>query len=53
MDKIYNITKTAKYLGVSTKTIYRWQKAGKIEFIKVGDFNKVSEKEIMRIRGGK
>lgn len=51
MDNLYNITKTAKFLGVHRKTIYQWHKEGKIKFIKVGDFYKVSETEIKRLRG--
>jgi len=53
MDNLYNISKTAKLLGVTTMTIYRWNKQGKIKFINVGDFKKVSETEIKRIRGEK
>lgn len=53
MDRLYNITKAAKLLGVDRTTLYHWNKLGKIEFIKVGDFHKVSETEIRRIRGGK
>lgn len=53
MDRLYNITKAAQLLGVNRVTLYHWRKLGKIEFIKVGDFHKVSENEIKRIRGGK
>ena len=53
MDKLYNITKAAELLGVHRVTLYIWHKQGKIEFIKVGDFHKISETEIRRIRGGK
>lgn len=51
MDALYNITKAAKLLGVTRDTIYRWNREGKINFIKVGSFNKVSENEIKRLRG--
>lgn len=51
MDKLYNITKASELLGVTRDTIYRWKKEGKISFVKVGDFNKVSESEIRRLRG--
>lgn len=51
MDNLYNITKTAKLLGVHRKTIYEWHKEGKLKFIKVNGFNKVSETEIRRMRG--
>ncbi len=53
LDELYNITKAAKLLGVSRWTIDRWNKEGKLEFVRVGDFNKVSESEIRRLRGGK
>ncbi len=53
MDNLYNITKTAKLLGVTTMSVYRWEKQGKIKFIKVNGFNKVSESEIKRLRGEK
>lgn len=51
MDKLYNVSKAAEYLGVTRDTVYRWAKAGKIKFTKVNDSNKVSEKEIKRMRG--
>ena len=53
MDKLYNISKASQLLGVDRVTLYDWNKKGKIEFIKVGNFNKVSENEIKRLRGGK
>ncbi len=51
MDKLYNISKTAELLGVTRQTVYQWEKDGKIQFIKVGEFNKVSESNIRRLRG--
>ena len=51
LDKLYNISKTAQLLGVTRMSVYRWHKEGKIKFIKVGDFHKVSESEIKRLRG--
>ena len=51
MDRLYNISKTAEYLGVARDTVYRWEKDGKIKFTKVNGTNKVSEKEIKRLRG--
>ena len=53
LDQLYNITKTAKLLGVTPRTVYRWEKQCKIKFIKVNGFNKVSESEIKRLRGEK
>jgi len=51
LDRLYNITKTAELLGVTRETIYQWNREGKIKFIKVNGFNKVSENEIMKMRG--
>ena len=51
MNNYYN--KYGKIIISKGTTLYHWNKLGKIEFIKVGDFNKVSENEIKRIRGGK
>ena len=51
MDKLYNISKAAELLGVTRQTIYRWEKEGKLNFIKVGEFKKVSESDIRRLRG--
>jgi len=51
MDNLYNITKTAKLLGVTPRTVYRWENQGKIKFIQVNGFKKVSESEIKRLRG--
>jgi len=51
LDQLYNISKAAKLLGVSRDTVYRWEKDGKFKFIKVGDFKKVSETDIRRLRG--
>lgn len=51
MDKLYNISKASELLGVTRQTLYRWEKEGKVKFIQVGDFQKVSEIEIKRLRG--
>lgn len=51
MDRLYNVTEASKYLGVDRTTLYAWNKQGKIKFIKVNGMNKVSEKEIRRLRG--
>ena len=53
LDRLYNITKVAKLLGVTRCTVYNYEKQGKIKFIKVNGFNKVSESEIKRLRGEK
>ena len=51
MDKLYNITKASELLGVTRATNYRWAKDGKITFIEVGEFKKVSETDIRKLRG--
>jgi len=51
VDKLYNISKASELLGVTRQTLYRWEKEGKVKFIQVGDFQKVSEIEIKRLRG--
>jgi len=51
VDKLYNISKAAELLGVTRQTLYRWEKENKIKFISVGDFQKVSETELKRLRG--
>lgn len=50
MEELYNISKASKLLGVDRTTLYRWKKEGKIKFIKVGKFHKVSESEINRLK---
>ena len=49
MEKLYNISKTAEFLGVTRYTIYNWKKQGKINFVKVNGFNKVRESEIKKM----
>lgn len=51
LDKLYNISKAAELLGVTRQTLYRWNKEGKVKFLSVGEFQKVSETEIKRLRG--
>ncbi len=51
LDQLYNVSKASKLLGVSRDTIYRWEKEGKFKFVKVGEFNKVKEDDIRRLRG--
>jgi len=51
MNKLYNITEASKILGVSRATIYKWKKANKIYFININGINKISTKELERLRG--
>lgn len=50
MEKLYNISKASEFLGVSRDTIYRWEKEGKLKFVKVNGFNKVKESDIKSLR---
>lgn len=50
MDKLYNISKAGQLLGVTRQTIYRWEKEGKLKFVEVNGFKKVSELEIKKMR---
>ena len=49
MERHYGITASAKLLGVSRDTIYRWEREGKIKFVKIGCFNKIAESELKRM----
>lgn len=49
MERHYGITAAAKLLGVTRDTIYRWNREGKIKFVKIGAFNKISESELKRM----
>ena len=52
MEKYYAITHTARLLGVSTTTINRWEKAGKIVAVWTpGKHRRFSESEINRLLG--
>ena len=51
MNKLYNITQAAKILCVSRNTIYKWEKENKINFININGINKISTKELKRLRG--
>ena len=53
MEKLYNITETAKALYLSRNTIYKWIKAGLIQTIDMNGLTRVKESEIKRLRGEK
>lgn len=44
--KRYTVEETAKMLGVSRPTIYRWLKAGKIGSLKMGGLRFITDKHI-------
>ena len=50
MNNSLSIGKTAKFLGVSTVTLRRWEKLGKISsFRTFGNHRRFSENEILKI----
>ena len=51
MDKLYNISETAKALYVSRPTVYKWIKKGQLETIDLNGLTRVKESEIKRLRG--
>ena len=54
MDKLYKLHEAAKILGVSTKTLQRWDNAGKIKMVRTPtDRRRVPESEVKRFLGEK
>jgi len=51
MEKIYNIKQASEFLGVSTRTLYRWEKKGQMEILNINGNRRVKESEIKRLRG--
>ena len=52
MDRLYTMKEASKLLGVTVRTIQRWDKAGKIRCVRtVGGKRRVPESEIKRILG--
>jgi putative resolvase len=52
MEKLYTLKEAKKLLGVTTKTIQRWDKEGKIRVVRtVGGRRRIPEGEIKRILG--
>ena len=52
MEKLYTLKEAKKLLGVTTKTIQRWDKEGKIRVVRtVGGRRRIPESEIKRILG--
>lgn len=44
----YKLQEAAKMLSVTRTTLYRWQKAGKLKFDKIGEQNRISAAELSR-----
>jgi putative resolvase len=52
MEKLYTLKEAKKLLGVTTKTIQRWDKEGKIRVVRtLGGRRRIPESEIKRILG--
>jgi putative resolvase len=52
MEKLYTLKEAKKLLGVTTKTIQRWDKEGRIRVVRtIGGRRRIPESEIKRILG--
>ena len=52
MEKLYTLKEAKKLLGVTTRTIQRWDKDGKIRVVRtIGGRRRIPESEIKRILG--
>ncbi|MEM1729489.1 MAG: IS607 family transposase, partial [Candidatus Jordarchaeales archaeon] len=52
MEKLYTLKEAKRLLGVTTRTIQRWDKEGKIRCVRtVGGRRRIPESEIKRILG--
>jgi len=52
MEKLYTLKEAKKLLGVTTKTIQRWDKEGKIRVVRtIGGRRRIPESEIKRVLG--
>lgn len=52
MEKQYTIKESCSILGVTKKTIYNWEKQGKIRFNRVNGLPRIAESELKRIVKG-
>jgi excisionase family DNA binding protein len=46
MDKLFSVRETARYFGVSPRTVERWIAKGDIGSVLVGRQRRISEKDI-------
>jgi len=51
MEKLYTLKEAKKLLGVTTKTIQRWDREGKIRVVRTIGGRRIPESEIKRILG--
>lgn len=52
MEKQYTIKESCLILGVTKKTIYNWEKKGKIRFNRINGLPRIAESELQRIVKG-
>jgi len=51
-EKLYSMGEAKLLLGVSTRTIQRWDKAGKLRIVRtIGGRRRIPESEVLRIQG--
>lgn len=48
-DKIMNVEQLAKFFGVSSQTIWRWCKSGRLPAFKIGAQWKIRQSDISKI----
>jgi len=51
MERLYTLKEAKKLLGVTTKTIQRWDKEGKVRVVRTIGGRRIPESEIKRILG--
>lgn len=47
---LLNVTDGAKFVGVTRKTIYEWEKKGKIKRVMMGSVRMFSKKELSKAK---
>lgn len=52
MEKQYTIKEVCSLLGVTRRTLYNWEKEGKLHFNRVNDLPRIAESELKRIVKG-
>jgi putative resolvase len=51
MERLYTLKEAKKFLGVTTRTIQRWDEDGKIKVVRTLGGRRIPESEIKRILG--
>jgi putative resolvase len=51
MEKLYTLKEAKKLLGVTTRTIQRWDKEGKIRVVRTVGGRRIPESEVERLMG--